>query len=302
MELLITAPESVQEWTWNYEELKAAALAKAKEYKEIAYTDADEAVMKKDKADLNRIINQVEDERKRLKKACMKPYDTFEAQVKDVLLPLRDAVASIERGLAEIDAQYRKAKTDLMRELYSKAYSDVSDIVPFDKTVKEEYYKKAFTEKKLEKAYTEMAEKVRADLKTLDGIDERYRTAAIAKYLVTFLVSDAQGEVYRLMELDKAQEERRRKEEEERSGWRAELERKQRAEEERARELEAVRTGATAPELASEPEAAQEPPKEETKEEPIISFGPLICYGTKAQLMGLAEYIRSHGIECRKPE
>jgi hypothetical protein len=121
IELLIEAP-APQAFKWNYEAIKEAALAKAKEYQGIIYADADEAAMKRDRADLNRIINAIEDERKRIKKACMAPYETFEAQVKDVLQPLRSAVATIDTGLTEIDRQYRDGKTGLMKELYKKAF------------------------------------------------------------------------------------------------------------------------------------------------------------------------------------
>jgi hypothetical protein len=46
IELLIEAP-APQAFTWNYEAIKEAAIAKAKEYQGIIYADADEAAMKR---------------------------------------------------------------------------------------------------------------------------------------------------------------------------------------------------------------------------------------------------------------
>lgn len=293
MELLIKAP-APQVFEWNYEEIKAAAVAKAAEYKGVVYETADEAAMKKDKAELNRIINQIEDERKRIKKECMAPYDAFERQVKDVLLPLREAVAFVEKGLSDIEASYRQKKRDAMRALYDEVYRDVSDIIPFDKTVREEYFKKAYTDKKLEKTYRDVAEQVHADLQTIKGFEEKYHSAAIHAYMPSFSLADAQAEVFRLQALDKQLEERKR----------AEELRKQELAEARERAKE---NGALAPTPAPSPAPAvpaaqEEPTPTPVAEEPILTFGPIICRGTRAQLLGLAQYIKSNNIMCTKVE
>jgi len=307
MELLIEAPQQVQEYRWNYEEIKAAAVAKAEEYKAIAYTDADEAAMKKDKADLNRIIAAIEGERKRIKKDCMKPYDRFEAQVKDVLEPLREAVESIEKGLGEIDRAYRDAKTGRMRELYASAYADIRETVPFEKTVREEYFKKAFTDKKLEKAYLEQADKVHADLQLLGSYDRKYQAAATAAYLAAFSVSDAQAEVFRLQKLDEvleqnrmAEEQRRQAEEQRKAQWQEELARKQAAEAERQKQLAEQRERIEAEQAGASLEGQPARPEPDAEAEKTISFGPVILYGTRSQLLAMAGYLKENGIRCER--
>ena len=291
IELLIEAP-APQMFSWNYEAIKEAAVAKAKEYQGIIYGEADEAAMKRDRADLNRIINAIEDERKRIKKACMVPYETFEAQVKDVLQPLRSAVTSIDAGLSEIDRQYRKSKTDLMKSLYDKAFEGLEDLVPFDKTVQEEYFKKAYTDKKLEKAYTEKAESIRKDLETIQrDVEEIYKAPALHAYTGTFNLADAYAEVARLKKLDEAMEARRKAEEERKAKLEA-----VRIQREKEEELTKTSAPAPAPEIEPQPQKiAYEPPK-------VIAYGPIICYGTKEQLIGMGNYCRMNGIRCVRYE
>ena len=296
IELLIEAP-APQAFKWNYEAIKEAAIAKAKEYQGIIYGEADEAAMKRDRADLNRIINAIEDERKRIKKACMAPYETFEAQVKDVLQPLRTAVASIDSGLSEIDRQYRDGKTGLMKELYKKAFEGLEDMVAFDKTIQEEYYKKAYTDKKLEKAYTDRAETIRKDIETIQrDVEEAYKAAAIHAYTGTFNLADAYAEVARLKKLDEAMEARRKAEEERKAKLEAvRLQREK--EEEQARTSEPAVASTPAPEVEPEPQQkiVYEPPK-------VLAYGPIICYGTKEQLIGMGNYCRMNGIQCVRYE
>lgn len=317
MELLIESPQ-VPQVTWNYAAIKEAALAKAKEYTGIIYEDADEAAMKRDKADINRIINAIEDERKRIKKQCMAPYDAFEGQVKDVLSPLRDAVAQIEKGLTEIDRKWRAKRKEFLQGVYADAYSGITEAIPFEKTVREEYFKKAYTDKKLEKAYRDIAAQAQQDIESIMGLDAKYQAPAISAYLPTFSLSDAQAEAFRLQKLDEAMEQRRRAEEErkkemaairEKAAREAE-ERKARKEMEEASQKDA-QTGQeeVRPEVPHEVVAQEAAGREEavpiqraTDDDsgPKMSFGPAVFFGTKAQLMGLAQYIREHGIECRR--
>ena len=172
MELMIQALETgncIPEIKWNYEEIKQYAIEKAEEYKSIAYTDSDVAAMKKDRADINRFINALDAERKNKKQEYMAPYMVFEKQVKDALLPLREAADVIAQGLNEIEQQYRNEKLEKMQVLYQKYVGDMQDLVPFPKTVREEYYKRAFTDKKLEQAYIDLFDKIREDLSALEN-------------------------------------------------------------------------------------------------------------------------------------
>lgn len=108
-------PGALPEIQWNNEEAKAYTLKKAKEYQSIAYTDADASAMKKDRAQINKFITAVENERKRAKAFYDEPYEKFNAQVKEVLQPMRDTIQIIDQGLDEIEQKYRDGKTDLCR-------------------------------------------------------------------------------------------------------------------------------------------------------------------------------------------
>ena len=81
MELRITNPEEngfLKEIQWNQEEVESWVAARVQDYKTIAYTADQAKDMKRDRADLNKLKAAFEDERKRLKKACMEPYNRFE--------------------------------------------------------------------------------------------------------------------------------------------------------------------------------------------------------------------------------
>ena len=282
MELRITTqmvPGSLPEIQWKKE-----IAEKATEYKNIAYTAEQSTEMRKDRAKLNTLVTAFEDQRKRVKKFYNEPYTKFEDQVKEVLAPAREAIALIDKGLDEIEKKYRADRKAKMQELYEKYVGDLRGLVPFTRTVKEEYYKKAFTDKKLEQAYIDFFGRIREDMKALEELPERFRDKALLKYVESFRLSDALREGKRLEELEKAMEERRRNQEAEKAA------------------RDAAKPQARPQAQAQQQEAPiTEPVNTANEEEPIMSLG-FRAWGTKTQLMGLRQYMIDNNIKFGKVE
>lgn len=291
MELKITtpmAPGILPEVQWNNEELRKDVAGKAEEYKNTAYTAEQLPEMRKDRAKLNALVTAFEDQRKQVKKFYNTPYDKFEKEVKEVLAPVRDAITLIDKGIAEVEKKYREDRKAKMQELYEKYVGDLRGLVPFTRTVKEEYYKKAFTDKKLEQAYIDFFGRIREDMKALEELQERYRDKALLKYVESFSLSDALREGKRLEELEQAMEERRRSQEAEKAARDAA---KQREEPQARPQAQAQQQEATITETVN---TANE-------EEPIISLD-FRAWGTKEQLMGLRQYMIDNNIKFGKVE
>lgn len=291
MELKITtpmAPGILPEVQWNNEELRKDVAGKAEEYKNTAYTAEQLPEMRKDRAKLNALVTAFEDQRKQVKKFYNTPYDKFEKEVKEVLAPVRDAITLIDKGIAEVEKKYREDRKAKMQEMYEKYVGDLRGLVPFTRTVKEEYYKKAFTDKKLEQAYIDFFGRIREDMKALEELPERFRDKALLKYVESFSLSDALREGKRLEELEKAMEERRRNQEAEEAARDAVKQR----EEPQAR-----------PQAQAQQQEAPitEPVNTANEEEPIISLD-FRAWGTKAQLMGLRQYMINNNIKFGKVE
>lgn len=305
MELMIYSPaenERLPEIQWNFEEIKRYAAEKAGYYQNIAYTDADMKEMKSDKADINKFINALEDVRKQKKKEYMAPYEVFEGQVKEALLPLRKTVALITEKIDEVEEQYREARKAKMEEFYYKYVGDLQPMVPFQKTIKEEFYKRAFTDKKLEQAYSCFFERLREDMKGLEQLPEKFRDKALLKYMEEFSLSAALQEGKRLEEMDKLMEERRRKQEEERQARMAEESRRLEAaareaqkQQEMAAKQEPVQKEEPKAEMPQAPQAPQKPQEE-------ILHMDFRVWGTREQIMGLRQYLIDNQIKFGKVE
>lgn len=298
MELRITTkmePGTLPEIQWNSSELKEEIQKKAQEYASIAYTDSQTAEMRKDRATLNSLVKAFEEERKQVKKFYAAPYEKFEAQVKEVLEPVRSAIKVIDDGLYEIEQKYRSEKTEKMREYYDMYVGDLRPVIPFEKTVKESMYKKSIKDKHLETTYNSLFNRMREEMEALEELPERFRDKAILKYMENYSLSEALREGKRLEEMEKALEERKRKVAEEKAK-REEASRK------------AVQQEETSVSVENRTEEVQETTAETQEAENATEVPEKICTltfrvcGTKKQLMDLKEYMISNNIQFGKAE
>ena len=84
----------------NFDELKIAVAKKVMKYQGLVFADEDIKEAKTTKAELKRMIDTIEDNRKAIKRKWNDPYTTFEAKVKEV-------IALIEKPMLDIDVQIR---------------------------------------------------------------------------------------------------------------------------------------------------------------------------------------------------
>lgn len=116
MELKIISPQEngfVEEIKWNNEELKAEIAAKMKDYRGLVFTEESIADAKKDRANLNKLKSAFEDERKRVKKLCMEPYNKFEQQVKEVTALIEEPIRLIDSQIKEVEQRKKKRSVRL---------------------------------------------------------------------------------------------------------------------------------------------------------------------------------------------
>lgn len=279
-------PGVLPEIQWNNKELKAEIASKAKEYASIAYTDGQETEMRKDRATLNKLVTAFENQRKEVKAFYQAPYQNFETQVKEVLGPVRDAIKVIDDGLAEIERQYRVDKTNKMREIYEAKVGDLRAILPFEKTIKENWYKKAIKDKNLEQGYIDLFKRTRSDMDALDALPDRFRDKAVMKYMENYSLSEALTEGKRLEMLEASLEERRKKAEEAKAA--------------QIKQQEEVPVP-TVEKTAKVAVSAQGIAPVQKEAAPVVSLDFRV-YGTKEQLMKLRQYMIDNQIKFGKVE
>lgn len=288
MELRITNPQEnwlTEQILWNNEELKAAIAEKVKDYKTIAYTEDSVKDMKTDRADLNKLKNAFEDERKRVKKICMEPYTKFEQQVKEITVLIDEPLQLIDSNIKEIDERRKAEKKMRIEELFHSI--GFQSFVTLDMIWDDKWLNATVTFSKIEEQMKSRMYQIGTDIMTIGKLPE-FSFEAIEVYKKTLDINQAIQEGQRLADIQKRKLEAER--------LKAEQD-KQRAEE--AAGQEPADTQIKEPEAVMEEAPAVE--TAELEEEPVLQLDFRV-WGTKKQLMALRDYMTENQIRFGKVE
>lgn len=116
MEIEIKEYKLPAEIKFNFEELKQEVIAKCSLYESMVYTEDQIKDAKADKASLNKLKKALNDERLRLEREYMKPFESFKSQVKELCTLIDKPVALIDK---QITAAEDKRKADKRVEIGS---------------------------------------------------------------------------------------------------------------------------------------------------------------------------------------
>lgn len=116
MEIEIKEYKLPAEIKFNFEELKQEVIAKCNLYESMVYTEDQIKDAKADKASLNKLKKALNDERLRLEREYMKPFESFKSQVKELCTLIDKPVALIDK---QITVAEDKRKADKRVEIGS---------------------------------------------------------------------------------------------------------------------------------------------------------------------------------------
>lgn len=292
MELKILSPQEggfVKEIRWNNEELKAEIAEKMQEYKSLAFTEETIKEAKADRAKLNKLRTAFEDERKRIKKMCMAPYDAFEKQVKELTALIDEPIKLIDSQIKEVEEKRRNDKRKDIEELFRTI--GFQPFVTLEKIWDEKWLNASVSMSRVENQMKTCMYQIGNDVTTINNLPE-FSFEAMEVYKKSLNLTTAIQEGQRLSEIQRRkaayEEEQRRKAAEE-------AERKKQEEQEKLQQP-------TAPEIPAHSEKNQETESPEKNAEPEITQLDFRVWGTKEQLMGLRQYLINNNIKFGKVE
>lgn len=302
MELKILNPQEggfLKEIQWNNEELKAEIAEKMQEYTSLVFTEDTIKEAKSDRAKLNKLRMAFEDERKRIKKLCMAPYDAFEKQVKELIALIDEPIRLIDGQIKEVEERRKVEKKGEILEFYESVIGSLKGILPFDRVFHQEYLNVSKSMKSIKEEIQALIDRVNSDLDTIEGFGSKHELQIKDVYLKTLNLSVAMQEKARLEEVERQLAERKQREE-------------QQAAERAAAEAAAMRSAAGR-EQAVEDTAAQaeqentaeksaDAVQQEKKQDPELFQMDFRVWGTKDQLMGLRQYLLENKIKFGKVE
>ena len=278
MELKIEKYNKPQAIEFNFEELKQELAEKVKMYETLVYTDDQIKEAKADRASLNKLKTALNDERLRLEREYMQPFNEFKEKIGQIIAIIDRPVYLIDKQVKEYEKVQKENKKKEIETVFDGL--DKPEWVKLEQLFNEKWLNASVSMKSVTDDLAGKLEAIKNDLATLSNLPE-FGFEASEVYKTTLDINLALNEGRRLAEIQK------RKEEQER--LRKEAEERARAEAE-AKKLEEAQQKPV-------PEDFMNPPvEEEQAQAQWINFSAFL---TVAQAVELREFFERRKIEFK---
>ena len=198
---------------FNHEELKKFLVEKTAAYNSLVVTEDNIKSAKEDKAKLNKFRTAIENERKRIKKQCLQPYEEFERKCKEIVALIDKPIISIDTQIKAFDDVEKENKYKALQNYFNDNVKELADIVELDEIINPKWANKGERLLDLTQEIYDKLDKIRQDLKVIGDLKSPYESQMKDIYLKTFDVSKALAEQSRLEEQDRKLAEIKKKQE-----------------------------------------------------------------------------------------
>ena len=202
MELKINSYQLPEAISFNFEELKNELQVKTEQYTKLVYTDDNIKTAKEDRADLNRLKKALNDERLRLQREYMKPFEGFKKQVDEIIGIIDRPVLAIDRQIKEYEAIKQDEKKQKIEELFGSLL--FPEFVKLDEKIfNPKWLNASVSLKQIEDSLQETKAEIIRNCQTLATLPS-YSHEAVIYYQRTLDVTGALAKVRELTEIEEA--------------------------------------------------------------------------------------------------
>lgn len=169
----------------NFEEMEKDLSAQMQVYKELEITEEKNAEAKKDLATLRKIRKAIDDKRKDVKKEFMKPFDEFEAKVKNLIGLVDEPIQLIDTKVQEFEAKRKEERRIQVIEIYIDAIGDYQEYLPYDYVAKQSWLNISTSDKEIRADISEAIVATQNAIDTLTATDNGFLEKALDLYRKT---------------------------------------------------------------------------------------------------------------------
>ena len=265
------APYSIPEApVFNYDELKTAITEKAAMYETVVYTEDQVKTAKEDRANLNRLLKALNDERIRQEREYMQPFNAFKTQINEIIAIIKKPIAAIDMQVKEFEEKQKEAKFTQIEDFFNSC--ELPAPVKFLQILDNKWLNASVSMKSIQEAITERLVQMESDLSVIRQLPA-YAFEAEQTYLRSLDLAQAVSEANRLREMA-----------ERKAAHEAEVQR-------RIAEKQAA--------TVSKIETVEPAPAAEVSSEPEREWIAFQAYLTPEEAKALGNYMRTNGIKYK---
>lgn len=288
VQMIISTPQLAERLpavVWNYADVKEGVERKMAQYKDRVYTADMIGGAKADRAGLNKLADAIAAKRREVKAWYLEPFQAFENQCKEVEGMIAEASGEIDAQVKAFEAAEKDAKRAALAAYYDEAAGELREMVPVTAIFNPKWLNKSY---RLESSKLEIdaaVQRIRDSLETIRTSCGADVAACMDVYLHEGLDLSAAIRKHQQLEKVRAAEAQRAAQQD------------QDTLPQKLADLRTSLTGEPAPGAEATPPAGPAPEEAAPPpaERPYMDFR--VYYESRAQLMGLRQYMIDHNIQ-----
>lgn len=285
VQMEISAPvQALPAVVWNYEEVKSGVEKALEQYKSRAYTAQTITGAKADRAALNKLAEAMAAKRREMKARYLEPYTAFETQCKEIEGMIAQVSGQIDAQVKEYENAEKEAKRAEIAAYYSEAGAQIIEQVPLEAIFNPKWLNKTYRMESIKAEIDATVARILESMETIRSSCGQDVAACLETYLHGGLDLAAAIRKHQHLEKVRAAEAQRVAQQE------------QQALPQKLADLRSRLTGEPAPGAETTPPAGPAPEESAPPpaERPYMDFR--VYYESRAQLMGLRQYMIDHNI------
>lgn len=202
MELKIKQPTFPEVIEFNFDELKQEIVNRVAMYSNLVYTEEQVKQAKEDRANLNKFVKALSDERIKVKKQCLQPYEAFEAKVNELTKIVQEPISMIDKQVKEFEEKQKQEKLEKIQEYYNSIEKPELQWLGLPAIYNEKWLNASVSMKSIQEEINSKLEQIATDIATLSNLPE-FGFEATEVYKTTLDLNKALNEGRRLAEIQK---------------------------------------------------------------------------------------------------
>ena len=196
---------------WNKEALKIGLQTALKKYKDMVVTEDKLPEAKSQRAKLNGLRTQLDDERKRVKNECLTFYATFESDVKELMALVDEPIKAIDGQLDVYEQRRIEEKTDACKAIYNEIFTPaIAELIPFTEISVKQWYNKGYSLANVRQDLSDMFKQIQTGIASIKALSSKHELALLKTFYATRDMAMVLSDKSQLDMLDKRAEEQAR--------------------------------------------------------------------------------------------
>ena len=196
----------------NFDAVKEWLTAELAPYSTMVVTADGIGDAKKTRADIRKVGESIDSQRKAVKKEWMRPYEAFESKVKELTGIVNEAVSNIDVQIKEMENAEKEAKRQRLWNLFAESSSDIREYIEFEDIFDKKWLNATFPETDAANAIVKQLDDIRDGLDAIRSMNSPYESSMLSEYSKSHNLAKAFAEGKRLEEIAKIEEERKARE------------------------------------------------------------------------------------------